>query len=180
MRVYEGLEAFANHRGWRIEPAKLGYWTLDASVVGQQDGVPISVTFTPRQGWVSTKSTRESPLPVPFLITHEGVLSRLGHAIGIHDVEVGDRAFDDAFRLKTEDPDWLRRLLTPELRATLLRLHAQIQPNAYHWLHVRHDVVELGHYHMPGMPALLSEDVLAADIPIVVEVVKALDAARPH
>jgi hypothetical protein len=44
---------------------------------------------------------------------------------GMHDLQVGDDIFDDAFRVKAHDAERARRILREEVRNALLRLHGR-------------------------------------------------------
>lgn len=54
-------------------------------------------------------------------ISPEGALRRLFNSFFGSDVEIGDPAFDDAFRVSAADPVYARDVLVPEVRAALLR-----------------------------------------------------------
>lgn len=60
------------------------------------------------------------PGPTPMLqVAPEHVGHKLLDLVGVHDLQVGDTEFDDAFRITTEDDAFARAVLSPELR----RLH---------------------------------------------------------
>lgn len=50
----------------------------------------------------------------------EGVLSKIGKALGTQDVQVGDPRFDQAFMIKSNAPEYVSGLLTPEVRELAL------------------------------------------------------------
>lgn len=57
----------------------------------------------------------------PLSVSSEGSLSRLFTGFFGTDLELGDTAFDDAFRVSTDDPSYAREVLVPEVRTALLR-----------------------------------------------------------
>jgi len=50
----------------------------------------------------------------------ENFLTRIGTALGMQDIRVGDPAFDQAFMIKSNDPAYAAAALLPEIRARLL------------------------------------------------------------
>lgn len=98
-------------------------------ITGTMNGLPVRVdTFTRRSGNNSTTYTRYQvrypSAGFDFTLKREGGLARIGRFFGIRDVEMGDDAFDSAFKIKTADPARLERLLTPSVRSGLFRLMA--------------------------------------------------------
>jgi hypothetical protein len=100
---------------------------------GSLNGIPLRVdSFSRRHGNQSTTYTRYQvrypSAGFDFTLRREGGLTKIGHFFGIRDVEVGDPAFDDAFKIQTDDPNRLRLLLTPSVRSGLFRLMASFPP----------------------------------------------------
>jgi hypothetical protein len=93
--------------------ADVGRWqiTLDKYVVSTGKS---HVTFTRlRAPFVSHRGLR-------FLVYRRSVFSDLGKLLGMQDIEIGDRRFDDAFVVKGNDEPAIRALLSdPALRALL-------------------------------------------------------------
>ena len=93
--------------------ADVGAWqvTLDKHVVSNGKS---AITYTRlRAPFVSQNGLR-------FLVYRKGVFSDLGKRLGMQDVEVGDKAFDDAFIVKSSDERTVRLLLAdPALRALI-------------------------------------------------------------
>lgn len=59
------------------------------------------------------------------------VLDRVAAAVGFHDVELGVQAFDDRFRVRSNEPDRLKATLRPDVIQYLLTL----PPRAWHLGH---------------------------------------------
>jgi len=98
-------------------------------IAGTLNGIPVRVdTFTRRSGNNSTTYTRYQvrypSAGFDFNLKREGGLAKIGRFFGIRDVEMGDKAFDSAFKIKTADPSRLEGLLTPSVRSGLFRLMA--------------------------------------------------------
>jgi hypothetical protein len=78
-------------------------------------------------GYASDVETRlraafPNPREIRFRMVRQAWKSRLAQRLGLHDVEVGDPAFDAAFWIRAHDGEALRRLLAdPELRDGLVR-----------------------------------------------------------
>ena len=93
--------------------ADVGAWqvTLDKHVVSTGKS---TITFTRlRAPFVSNGGLR-------FEIYRRGLFSNLGKLLGMQDIEVGDREFDEAFIVKGNEEPTVRRLLAdPTLRALL-------------------------------------------------------------
>src|SRR5262245_23596307 len=124
MDAHEGIEALVNTRGWTLMPPPPGTLGYHTKVRGRHDDHTVEITVQTGEE-LTTKVHLEDYLPVSFSIGQESLLTKLGHLVGKHDVEVGDPEFDATFRIKSEDPEWTRRLLTPELRAALQRVEAE-------------------------------------------------------
>jgi hypothetical protein len=134
-----GFFAWKSHQRtietWRQAGAELG---LAVSVgkgmsrptlSGNIGGHPVHIdTYTQRSGNSSTTYTRYRvgypPLGLGLSLKREGAFSVITKLFGAQDVTVGDTLFDDAFTVKTSDPQRLRSLLTPSVRTGLLRLLA--------------------------------------------------------
>ena len=137
--VLIGYFAWKSHQrtveAWRQAAAELG---LIASIgkgltrpvlSGTIGGHPVKIdTYTQRSGNNNTTYTRyrvEYPsLGIGLNLKREGAFSVITKLFGAQDVAVGDNLFDDAFTVKTSNPERLRALLTPSVRSGLLRLLA--------------------------------------------------------
>lgn len=73
--------------------------------------------------YLETSVYLEPPLGLGLRVKGETWTTRLVSLVGLaQDVEVGDEAFDDAFRVQAGDPTAARSLLTEEVRRALLGL----------------------------------------------------------
>ncbi len=99
-------------------------------ITGTLQSLPVRIdTYTQRSGNNSTTYTRYQvrypSAGFDFKLSREGGFSTfVGRFLGIKDQQVGDPLFDEAFKVKTSDPNRLQALLTPSVRNGLFRLLA--------------------------------------------------------
>jgi hypothetical protein len=98
-------------------------------ITGNLNGIPVRVdSYTRRHNNNSTTYTRYQvrypSTGFDFELKREGGLTKIVRFFGVKDVEMGDAAFDDAFKITTDDPSRLQQLLTPSVRSGLFRLMA--------------------------------------------------------
>jgi hypothetical protein len=106
-----------------------GSWFSNPKLTGTLNGIPLYVdSYSRRSNNSSTTYTRyQVRYPAPgfdFTLRREGGLTKIGKLFGIRDAEVGDPAFDGAFKIKTDDQTRIKQYLTPSVRAGLFRLMA--------------------------------------------------------
>ena len=107
-------------------------------------------------GYASEVETRlraafPNPRTIRFRMVRQAWKSRLAQHLGLHDVEVGDAAFDAAFWIRAHDAEAVRRLLSdPELRDGLVRSPAWV-------VEVRDDDGWFGQEFPAGVDMLLLE-----------------------
>lgn len=107
--------------GLRMEPAEdgllVGRMTLDGTV----DGIRVHVHHW-RGEFVHVEITAylDPPADFTFRIQPAGIFDKIASFFGGHDIEVGEKAFDDAFEIGSEEPARALALLTPALRQTLM------------------------------------------------------------
>ncbi len=158
--LYEGLRAAATKKGWTIEgdsAAREALLSQPITITGQEDGVPVQLVRASALHTLATNAFFKPGITVPFDISTEGMTGAIAHVLGIEDVEVGDEAFDSQFRLVSKDPDALRRLLTPDVRAVIQELAAET--NAF------------------GSHFRVTESEVLRDIPLCVRAVQTVQAA---
>jgi hypothetical protein len=105
---------------------------------GTVDGVEAAVYLESRSSgrsnatYTVVRADYPKPLPFELRVGHEGVLTRLGKAIGgLSDVEIGDEEFDRSVRVKAADTAAARDALgRPGARDAVLSLLA-LSPSAY-------------------------------------------------
>ena len=54
-----------------------------------------------------------------FQLSRELLRSKLGKSLGMQDVQTGDERFDNLFIVKTNKPDYIKIILTPDMRIKL-------------------------------------------------------------
>jgi hypothetical protein len=99
------------------------------TITGQSAGHTIRIdTVTHSSGKSQHTDTRfrvEYPSQgFDFALSREHALRRLSKMFGAQDIEIGDPSFDEAFIVKTSDPEKLAAVLTPAVRDSLIRLLA--------------------------------------------------------
>ena len=100
-------------------------------VEGVRSGSPIQIyQYTVSSGNNSTTYTTvraevANPRALSFKFSREGLMARLGKALGMQDVTTGDARFDDAIRVKCNDPDFIRQALIPRIREKFLSIWEQ-------------------------------------------------------
>jgi hypothetical protein len=119
--MFNAMKELAAELGMTLHPSDPGYFDIYSTVTVTGDFKGHLVIFE-RQAALYTVHTRVvlSPsLPLKVTLEREGLVTRLARLVGLPDVEVGDEAFDAAFKITTEEPEKLKKLLTPEARAAL-------------------------------------------------------------
>jgi hypothetical protein len=53
-------------------------------------------------------------------VYQESFMSKIGKALGGQDIQIGDREFDEAFMIKSQTPEKIDKILTPDLRRNML------------------------------------------------------------
>lgn len=97
---------------------------LRPRIEGMIDNLPVKVDIVVRRHPVVRYRVWHAPLRLGLRLRRESTISRAMTRVGTGDIRVADGAFDDAFIVKTVDPERLRRFLTPARRASLIRLIA--------------------------------------------------------
>lgn len=173
--LYEGLRAAAAKKGWTIEgdsALREALVTMPIIITGLEGDVPVQLVRASSLHTLATNAFIKPPIASPFDISTEGMTGAIAHVLGIEDVEIGDEAFDREFRLVSKDPDALKKLLTPEVRAVVQELAAETKSFGSHF-RVTESVVWL---QRPSWGTLTEEEVLR-DVPLCVRAVKAIQAA---
>jgi hypothetical protein len=113
----------ARQTGLMLRP---GSWTRPPAVTGGYKGFNVYL-YTYTQGSGKHKVTYTSMVVyLPFMnrahvrVTREGFLSSITKAFGSQDIHIGDPAFDGAYVIKSDTPEYVRDLLTPEIRGMML------------------------------------------------------------
>ncbi|MFH1438458.1 MAG: hypothetical protein ABIJ56_22305 [Pseudomonadota bacterium] len=114
---------FARAAGLILQP---GGWFKAPTVSGTYGGFNMYL-YTYTQGSGKNKTTYTSMviyLPMTnqshVRVTREGFFSKITKAFGAQDIPIGDPAFDAAYIIKSDTPQYVQSLLTPQLRGTML------------------------------------------------------------
>ena len=94
-----------------------------ATANGKSPSIPIARAPTPPRPTPAWRAPYVNKDGFYFSIHREGLFSAIGKAFGMKDIEIGDPAFDDAFLIKANNAEKLRRLLLDSRMKELL--HAQ-------------------------------------------------------
>ncbi|MBW2260449.1 MAG: hypothetical protein JRG91_00630 [Deltaproteobacteria bacterium] len=115
--------SFAQEAGLSLDR---GGWFRAPTVSGAYGGFNVYL-YTYSQGSGKNKTTYTSMivyLPIDHRshvrITREGFLSKITKAFGAQDIQLGDPAFDAAYIIKSDTPQFVPHLLTPQVRGALL------------------------------------------------------------
>lgn len=130
--------AVRRHRRWREFGEALGFVNAEAGAplawlrgLDAYSGVHAGraatlYTFTrgsgkSRQTWTAIALATSSPPDLRLRVTKQGVGAFFAKAFGGQDVEVGDAAFDGAFRIEASDPERARRILDYRAQEAIAR-----------------------------------------------------------
>lgn len=76
-----------------------------------------------RKQWCAVGVRPRRATALTFSLTREGAVSTLKSLFGAKEVVTGDTAFDKAWFVESNQPDFLRAALVPEIRAKLTAAH---------------------------------------------------------
>lgn len=171
--AFEAMKDAAQRLGWKLTPENPGMLDIYSvvTITGVDSGVPVLLDRRAATYGFATIGFIDPPLPVPFMITTEGVGGTIANALGMHDIEIGDAAFDKQFRITSKDPDFMKRLLTPEMKALIAKLHALTEP-VFNGFKVTEGAISVERSYVTNM--ITPEDIVA-DIPHVVAAVRTLE-----
>jgi hypothetical protein len=172
---YDGLRKAAATKGWTIEgdsALREALVSMPITITGREDGVRVQLVRVSALHTLSTNAFFEPIIRSPFEISTEGVTGAIASALGIEDVQIGDEAFDREFRLVSKEPDALKKLLTPHVRAVVEELAVEAKPFGSHF-RITESVVWL---QRPNWGTITEEEVLH-DIPLCVRAVQTIQAA---
>jgi hypothetical protein len=115
------LGVVAQELGLRLSPEKPSALDADVHLDGVVEGVRVHVHQWQAQ-FVHLFFTAQLELPLDLRldIKPAGIVSKVGELLGKHDIHTGDEAFDAAFDVHGDEPDRVKALLTPAVRASLL------------------------------------------------------------
>ncbi len=114
---------FATQRGLTMDR---GGWFKNPTVAGAYRNFNMYLyTYTTGSGKNQTTWT-SMVVYLPFQnvshlrISREGFFTKITKAFGAQDIQIGDPAFDQAYIIKSDTPQFVPQILTPQLRGALL------------------------------------------------------------
>lgn len=117
------MAAFADRLGFTLVPGarKLDYPRITGVVRGKPVEFFNFVTGSgkSRTHWVAVSVAPAVAVALTFRITRQGFVSKLQSLFGAKEITVGDKAFDDRWFIETNQPDFFRAALLPEVRVKL-------------------------------------------------------------
>lgn len=127
-RSRENLQRLADELGLRaVLPEKRRFLlAVSGSVEGDYRGRSVRIysyvtgSGKSRTHWCAVEARAQNPGGLSFSISSENFLTRAGRAFGLQDVAVGDEAFDRKFFVRSNQPEYMRMALIPEVRARFL------------------------------------------------------------
>lgn len=125
-KTREELAALASRSGLRLtEKTSLGI-TMVESLEGQQQGRPVRFwsystgSGKSRTTWMTVGVTVPGAVALQFDLTRQNFASRLMELFGAKEIQVGDPAFDQAWFVRTNQPEFFAAALVPAIRAKLM------------------------------------------------------------
>ncbi len=123
-RMRENFARLATNLQLQLDPPEppSGWFSALPSVIGQRRGKQVRIhTYSTGSGksrrtWTAAAVTPAMTGGLTFSFTRQGFGSKLGQLFGAKEITVGNREFDDAWFIATNEPDFLRAALLPELQ----------------------------------------------------------------
>jgi hypothetical protein len=175
--MLEALKAFAAQMGWPVSPKPGALARLSGAVTaGEEAGFPVQLKSSPKGGVLTTILALPESLAVPFVIADQTGIELLGGLVHFHDLQIGDPLIDDLVFIKAKDDAWMRRLLTPEVCGALIPLCAAKRHFTISDFHITEDGIAVE----SRLGDDVSEEEVRSIVAMCVEMLRALDASRPH
>jgi hypothetical protein len=125
-KTFEKMQAFAQRTGLRLtEQTKLGFTSVE-SLDGEQHGRAIRYwTYATGSGksrttWVAVGVRPRADHGLQFDLTRQNFGSKIMALFGAKEIQVGDPAFDQAWFVRTNQPEFFAAALVPSIRARLM------------------------------------------------------------
>jgi hypothetical protein len=171
---YDMFAKVAADLGFTIEPRENRLLLAEHTIEGSLDGVHVKVWQWQGQ-FVHVEYTAwlSPPADMRLHVQREGIVGKLGHLFGKHDIEVGDPEFDRAWKVKADEPARAQALLNPEVRKVLAAwkkadLNVRITDETVHfWM-------------IPGSYRTVAQDELVQNIRALAAIVTVLNAAMKN
>lgn len=121
------IEQLAANLGLTVEPARvtLGIFHHAPKVTGLRRGKKMEIfSYTTGSGksrthWAAIAATPRADGGLTFSITRQGFGSKIAELFGSREIQVGNPAFDSAWFIQTNRPDFFSAALLPELQAKI-------------------------------------------------------------
>lgn len=120
------LEALAQRTGLRIVESTVLGFTVVKSLEGERQGRAVRFwTYATGSGktritWVAVSVRPQPAGGLEFELTRQNFGSKLMELFGAKEIQVGDPAFDRAWYVRTNQADFFRAALVPQIRARLM------------------------------------------------------------
>ncbi len=125
-KTRDQLQAWAEQAGLRlVEKTVLGFTTVE-SMEGEQQGRFIRYwSYTTGSGksrthWVAAGVRVPAGTTLQFELTRQGFGTKVMELFGVREIQVGDAAFDAAWFVRTNQPEYLAAALVPAIRTRLM------------------------------------------------------------
>lgn len=125
-KTRELLHAFAQRAGLQIQEQTVLGFTSVQSLEGEQAGRVIRYwTYATGSGksrtsWIAVAVRPRAEGGLQFDLTRQHLGSKIMEMFGVKEIKVGDPAFDAAWFVRTNQPDFLAAALVPSIRARLM------------------------------------------------------------
>jgi len=134
------VQALSDRLGLILEPASpmFGRFYPPPRAIGTVRGKRVELfgystgSGKSRKVWSAISVAPALPSGLTFSLTRQGLGSRVLSVFGAKEIEVGNRAFDDRWFIQTNQPDFLRAALLPELQVKLMDLDRSKLPGSVH------------------------------------------------
>lgn len=123
-RTLENLQKLAVRLRLEFHPAE--GWTKSPRLSGMLRRKPVEVfTYSTGSGktrktWAAISVRPAGACGLTFTLRKQGLGTKISELFGAREITVGDPAFDTAWFIQTNRPDFLRPALLPELREKLM------------------------------------------------------------
>jgi hypothetical protein len=175
-KTRENLAAFAAQAGLRMVEQKIFGLTMVGSLEGVSQGRPVRYwTYTTGSGksrttWVAVGVGVPAGGTLQFEITRQGFGAKLMELFGVKEIQVGDPAFDAAWFVQTNQPEFFAAALVPAIRAKLMAETADRRGTGYQLVQGMVRYAERGGLSLPAVERLATKLPLLLDLADVAEV----------
>ena len=123
-RTDANLQKLAAQLGLEFRPAR--NWLGRSSIAGTFRGKNVRIfNYVTGSGksqtkWSAVTAALAMPSPLTFKLKKQGFSTKIAELFGAHEITVGDAEFDKVWFIQTNQPEFMRAALIPELRAKLM------------------------------------------------------------